>query len=170
MKFIPLDRSHISEIMDIDRLAFPEPWSKKLWIKELAQSHRSYYVATDNGEVVGYGGGLIAATDFHITTIAVRQPDLNRGIASRILTELLEAAIGMGATDLTLEVRVGNLPAQALYRKFGMVPAGIRRAYYQPDNEDALIMWANDIDQSPYLEQLRSIKRTLACRESISHD
>jgi ribosomal-protein-alanine N-acetyltransferase len=168
MKFLPLARSHISEIMDIDRLAFPEPWSKKLWIKELAQSHRSYYVATDNEEVVGYGGGLIAGTDFHITTIAVRQPDLNRGIASWIIIKLLESAIEMGATDLTLEVRVGNLPAQALYRKFGMVPAGIRRAYYQPDNEDALIMWANDIDQSSYLEQIRTLKRTLACRESIS--
>ncbi len=159
MKFLPVKRNHLEEIIDIDQAAFPEPWSKKLWLKEINRMDRSYYVAIEGSAVIGFGGGLLAGSDFHITTIAVKKSNHGEGVATQIMLKLLEEAITMGATDLTLEVRVGNLPAQSLYRKFGMAPAGIRRSYYQPDNEDALIMWANDIHQEPFGELLDSIKR-----------
>ncbi|MBG01575.1 MAG: ribosomal-protein-alanine N-acetyltransferase [Acidimicrobiaceae bacterium] len=165
MKLVPVTRKYIQGIIEIDQVAFPEPWSKKLWLKELSRMHRSYYVALESDEVIGYGGGLLAGDDFHITTIAVKDSNLSKGVATQIMIKLLEEAITMGATDLTLEVRVGNLPAQALYKKFGMVPAGIRRAYYQSDNEDALIMWANDINQGPYKLLLDSLKRP---KESVT--
>jgi len=156
---LPIERIHLQEIIEIDQAAFPEPWSKKLWLKEIDRMDRSYYVAVEGGAVIGFGGGLLAGGDFHITTIAVRESNHGKGVATQIMVRLLEEAIAMGATDLTLEVRVGNLPAQSLYRKFGMAPAGVRRAYYQPDNEDALIMWANDIHEKLYGELLVSIKR-----------
>ena len=168
MKLVPVTRKHIEGIIEIDQIAFPEPWSKKLWLKELSRMHRSYYAALEGDEVIGYGGGLLAGGDFHITTIAVEGSILNKGVATQIMIKLLEEAIMMGATDLTLEVRVGNLPAQALYKKFGMAPAGIRRAYYQPDNEDALIMWVNDINQGPYKVLLESLKRQQNSKESIA--
>ena len=165
MKLVPVTRKHIQGIVEIDQNAFPEPWSKKLWLKELSRMHRSYFAALDGDDVIGYGGGLLAGHDFHITTIAVKGSNLSKGVATQIMVKLLEEAIMMGATDLTLEVRIGNLPAQALYRKFGMAPAGIRRAYYQPNNEDALIMWANDINQSPYKVLLESLKKP---KESVT--
>ena len=84
------------------------------------------------------------------------------------MIKLLEEAVKLGATDLTLEVRAGNHPAQALYRRFGMAPVGIRPSYYQPDNEDALIMWANDIHEQPYLELLDSIKQGQKAKEVLS--
>jgi ribosomal-protein-alanine N-acetyltransferase len=65
------------------------------------------------------------------------------------------------AKNLTLEVRVGNLGAQALYRGFGFVPAGIRKNYYSETNEDALVMWANDIDSDEYAQRLAGIEAGL---------
>ena len=168
MKILKASANHIKEIIEIDREAFPKPWSKKLWLKELSRTERSYCVAAEDGKVIGFGGGLLAGEDFHITTIAVQDSNLSKGVATNIMIKLLEEAIVIGANHLTLEVRIGNLPAQALYRKFGMAPAGIRRAYYQPDNEDALIMWAHDIHEQPYAEILSSIKRSQESKESIT--
>ena len=67
----------------------------------------------------------------------------------------------MGATALTLEVRVSNKGAQDLYRRFGFGPVGVRKNYYQEINEDALVMWAHEIDQPEYQELLASIERTI---------
>jgi ribosomal-protein-alanine N-acetyltransferase len=64
-----------------------------------------------------------------------------------------------GARNLTLEVRVSNTGAQALYHRFGLAPAGIRKNYYVETNEDALVMWAEDIDTPEYRDLLRRIER-----------
>jgi ribosomal-protein-alanine N-acetyltransferase len=71
---------------------------------------------------------------------------------------LARDAIARGVVGLTLEVRVGNVPAQELYRKFGFVPAGIRKNYYVETNEDALVMWAHDIDTDEYEQRLDRIE------------
>ena len=71
---------------------------------------------------------------------------------------LARDAIARGVVGLTLEVRVGNAPAQELYRKFGFVPAGIRKNYYIETNEDALVMWAHDIDTADYQRRLERIE------------
>jgi ribosomal-protein-alanine N-acetyltransferase len=60
-------------------------------------------------------------------------------------------------SHLTLEVRVSNAPAQELYRRFGFRPAGIRKNYYIETNEDALVMWADDIGTDEYAERLEAI-------------
>ena len=62
---------------------------------------------------------------------------------------------------MTLEVRVGNNPAIELYRRFGYAPAGIRRNYYSEEGEDALIMWAHDVDQPAHADRLLGIERSL---------
>ncbi len=168
MNLYPATEDHLEEIMEIDKEAFPTPWSRKLWIKEISRTHRAYHVAIENKKVIGFGGGLLAGDDFHITTIAVRASNLSKGVATRIMIKLLDEALKLGATNLTLEVRAGNHPAQALYRRFGMAPVGIRPSYYQPDHEDALIMWANDIHEQPYLELLDSIKQGQKAKEVLS--
>ena len=167
MNLHPAIEEHLQEIMAVDREAFPTPWSKKLWIKEITRTERAYYVAIEGQKVIGFGGGLLAGDDFHITTIAVKVSNLSKGVATLIMVKLLEDAVKLGATNLTLEVRIGNLPAQAVYRKFGMVPAGIRPSYYQPDTEDALIMWANDIHEQPYMKLLHSIKQSQKAKEVL---
>ena len=74
---------------------------------------------------------------------------------------LAGAAVARGAKNLTLEVRVGNEPAQQLYRAFGFAPAGVRKGYYAESNEDALIMWANDVDAPAYAQRLASLEAAL---------
>jgi ribosomal-protein-alanine N-acetyltransferase len=73
------------------------------------------------------------------------------------MIELVTRGVEAGASALTLEVRVSNEPAKALYRRFGLAPAGVRRGYYEPDGEDALIMWAHDIDAEDYRSRIDAL-------------
>ena len=79
-----------------------------------------------------------------------------QGIATRLLAELTWAAIARDCHALTLEVRVTNTGAQALYREFGFVPAGVRKKYYE-NVEDAIVMWCNDVALPEYHERLREL-------------
>src|SRR5438874_1394497 len=133
--------------------------SLSLFMSELAlRSTRAYYVARVEGMVVGYAGLMITADDGHVTTIAVDPAWHRHKIATRLMLVLAGEAIRRGATGLTLEVRVGNHGAQALYRQFGFHPAGIRRNYYVETNEDALVMWADDVDGPEYAQRLARIE------------
>jgi ribosomal-protein-alanine N-acetyltransferase len=76
------------------------------------------------------------------------------------MLHLTTAALEAGATSLTLEVRVSNRPAQALYQRFGMAPVGVRKLYYR--DEDALIMWVHDLDGDEYRARLDKIKMALS--------
>ena len=75
---------------------------------------------------------------------------------------LAARAVARGASSLTLEVRMSNRPAQELYRKFGFAPAGVRKGYYAEVNEDALVMWAHDVNTVDYGRRLGAIESTLA--------
>ena len=80
-------------------------------------------------------------------------------LLARLLALNLEReAVARGARHLTLEVRMSNEPAQAMYRRFGFHPAGVRKNYYVETNEDALVMWADDIDTDEYAERLSTIE------------
>jgi ribosomal-protein-alanine N-acetyltransferase len=93
-----------------------------------------------------------------VTTLAV-DPQFHRAqVGSRLMLALARTARAWGCTSLTLEVRMGNAPAQELYRRFGFAPAGVRKGYYAETGEDALIMWAHDIDTPAYAERLRGIE------------
>ena len=83
-----------------------------------------------------------------------------RGLGAVLLLDLVHTALDRGARHLTLEVRVGNEPALALYARFGLAPVGVRRDYY-PTGEDALVMWARDIDSPEYAERLSAIAGSL---------
>ena len=72
------------------------------------------------------------------------------------MLQLVHAALERGSSNLTLEVRSTNIGAQRLYEKFGMTAVGMRKHYYRDD--DAVIMWATDIDGQDYAERLRTIE------------
>src|SRR3546814_14582176 len=84
--------------------------------------------------------------DGHVTTIAVDPRWHRYKLGTRLLLALARGGIDEGAQNLTLEVRASNRGAQALYQRFGFVPAGIRKGYYVEPNEDAIVMWANDTE------------------------
>lgn len=154
---VDLTTDHLEALMKIDAQVYPEPWSRRLWLTELGRQHRTYLAAELDGEVVGYIGALRSADDLHVMTVVARPDRQQQGIGSLLLRHTVEQGIATGATAMTLEVRVSNTPAQALYRRFGMVPAGVRRGYYEPDREDALVMWVRDIDSQRYRDRLEAI-------------
>ena len=155
-------RRHLRSVLRIEALVYPRPWSLGLFLSELGlRTTRAYVVARVGPTVVGYAGLLLAAGDGHITTVAVDPAWHRHRIATRMLLALARTAVDRGCTSLTLEVRVSNDGAQDLYRRFGFVPAGIRKGYYQETNEDALVMWAHDVDQPSYAERLCQIEAAL---------
>ena len=155
---VPMRRRHLRSVLRIEAQVYPRPWSLSLFMSELAlRTSRAYYVARVGGSVVGYCGLMLIGEDAHVTTIAVDPAWHRHKIATRLLLNLAEEARKRGASNLTLEVRVSNHPAQALYQRFGFRPAGIRKNYYVESNEDALVMWAEDIDTLEYTHRLRDI-------------
>jgi ribosomal-protein-alanine N-acetyltransferase len=139
-------RRHLRSVVKIEAKVYPRPWSMGLFMSEIGQREaRTYLVARVGGAVVGYAGMMYVLEDGHVTTIAVDPAWHRHSIGSRLLLALADAGLARGIENLTLEVRVSNEPAKELYRRFGFVPAGIRKGYYVETGEDALVMWANDI-------------------------
>lgn len=159
VQLVPMRRRHLRAVLRIETQVYPRPWSLSLFLGELTlRATRAYVVARVDGEVVGYGGLMMSCDDAHLTTLAVDPAWHRRGIGSQLLAHLARAAVDRGARHLTLEVRVSNTAAQALYRRFGFCPEGVRRNYYEETNEDALIMWAHDIDAPAYAERLATLE------------
>jgi ribosomal-protein-alanine N-acetyltransferase len=162
VELVPMRRRHLRRVLAIEEAAFTRPWSIGVYLSELAlPATRVYLVAKARSRVVGYAGCMLVAGEAHVTTIAVA-PDMHRrGIGTRLLLRLLGEARARGAGHATLEVRESNHGAQDLYREFGFAPVGIRKNYYSEVNEDAVVMWAHDIDSEIYGERLERIEARL---------
>ena len=155
-------RRHLRGVMAIERQVYTRPWSPNLFLAEMTDPHnRRYIVARLDRDVVGYAGLICYGEEAHVTNIAVEPTQQRRMIASRLLYELILEAIEMGAHAVSLEVRVSNWGAQRLYGWFGFHPVGIRRNYYQELNEDALIMWTDDVRSKEYARRLAGIAAEL---------
>ena len=171
VSIVGMRRRHLRSVLRIESSVYPRPWSLGLFNSELSmKGSRSYRVAKVGSTVVGYGGLMHVAGEGHVTTLAV-DPSWHRcQIGTRLLLALAQTARGWGCTGLTLEVRMGNAPAQELYRRFGFVPAGIRKNYYVETNEDAIIMWAHDVDLPQYAERLAEIEAGIAGTTTTEED
>ena len=152
-----LEISDLDAVLPIEEASFVQPWARELFAEELAQPTRRYLAAVIDGSLSGYGGIVLAAADAHLLTVAVDPAHRTVGVASLILMELVSLAREGGARHLTLEVRESNHAALGLYRKFGFEWAGTRKGYYT--TEDAVVMWAVDIDSVDYERTLDSIRR-----------
>ena len=116
--------------------------------------------------LVGYGGFWMMADEAHISTLATHPQWRRRGIAELLLIAMAERAAEVGAFVLTLEVRVSNVGAQALYRKYGFQVVGRRVKYYSDNSEDALIMTTSPITSAQYQRVLQELKAQLLTRLS----
>jgi ribosomal-protein-alanine N-acetyltransferase len=159
---VPMRRRHLRSVLRIEALVYPRPWSQSLFLSELAlRGSRAYFVARIGRDVVGYAGLMLTGEDGHVTTIAVDPAQHRRKVGTRLLLVLAREALARRARNLTLEVRLSNHGAQDLYRRFGFVPVGVRKNYYQETNEDALVMWAHDIDTPDYAAMLSALERAV---------
>ena len=151
-------RRHLRGVMNIERQVYPRPWSPSLFLAEMSESaNRTYLVGRLGRDVVGYAGMICYGDEAHVTTIAVDPEHHRRKIGTRLLYELIDSAIEMGARAVSLEVRVSNWGAQRLYGRFGFRPVGVRKNYYQETGEDALVMWVDDVHTAEYEQLLDQI-------------
>ena len=154
----PMRRRHLRSVLRIEQQVYPRPWSMGLFMSELGiRGSRIYVVARVGSTLVGYGGLMLVADDGHVTTLAVDPAWHRHKVGTRLLHTLAGAAIARSAKHLTLEVRTSNHGAQSLYRAFGFAPAGIRKGYYVETKEDAIVMWANDVDTPEYALRLEGL-------------
>lgn len=131
--------SDLPQVVALERRSFTTPWSLPMFVLELSKPSGICLVVADGKALAGY---LICARydrAWHIMNIAVDPHRRRRGIARALLDGLLERA-GADA-DYTLEVRVSNEPAIALYTSYGFRNVGTRRRYYVDTGEDAIVMW-----------------------------
>jgi [ribosomal protein S18]-alanine N-acetyltransferase len=157
----PMRRRHVGQVLVIERASYPKPWTTTVFHDELDQvptGHRHYIVAKLGRTVVGYAGLMFVADEAHVTNVAVHPEHRRHGIATRLLLTLAHKAIQRGCVAWTLEVRASSTGAQALYRSFGFVPAGVRAKYYE-NTEDAIVMWCHDIQEPAYAERLAALER-----------
>jgi [ribosomal protein S18]-alanine N-acetyltransferase len=153
-----LKRRDLRHVLPIEAAVFPEPWSVAVFNSELALRHgRLYRAAWDGDQLAGYIGFLIVDEESHITTIATAPIYQRAGVATTLIIDGIRTLLSMGVKHLSLEVAAHNEPAQALYRRFGFAPVGVRKNYYTVTGEDALVMWAYDIDSPEYLRRLEDL-------------
>lgn len=137
-----MEISDIVEVLVIEKTSFTSPWTKKAFIEELRNnSYAKYAVIEHDNHVVGYCGMWVVMDDAQITTIAIKNEYRGKGLGEQILLHSMNVAKKLGATRVSLEVRVSNEIAKQLYKKLGFVPGGIRKNYYADNQEDALVMW-----------------------------
>jgi [ribosomal protein S18]-alanine N-acetyltransferase len=131
----------ISAVHEIDMLSFSLPWSERSFRFEVAENPVARnWVAEVNGRVAGMLVLWFIVDEAHIATIAVHPDFRRRGIGEQILISAIRAVRKEGAQRVFLEVRAGNVAAQAMYRKYGFEITGIRPHYYRDNNEDAFLM------------------------------
>ena len=138
----------LDEIEQIERAVYPTPWSRSMFAGELAKPSSLCLGAFDPeraGALVGYLIVSRYVDAWHIMNLAVHPEYRRRRVASRLLDELFELTAADARRGYTLEVRVSNTSAIALYERFGFEASGIRRCYYTDNREDALIMWKDPV-------------------------
>lgn len=136
---------HVPAVFKLDQASFTLPWSERSYLFEVNKNETSIplvaeAVGSDGVELVGFIVVWQVEDEAHIGTIAVKEDQRKQGVARALIREGLSQAYARGARKVFLEVRAGNLPAQALYRSLDFVDFDLRKKYYSDNGEDAVVM------------------------------
>ena len=165
--FVPMASADLHAVLEMEHVSFPTPWSIDTYRRELTVPNASYWVVRPgvkrdrSGDieippVLAYGGMWLLGEDAHITTIATHPDWRRRHIGEWLLIHMIDVARSHGVGALTLEVRLRNTAAQALYAKLGFVAVGLRRGYYQDTGEDARLLTLFGIDHPTVWDTLKA--------------
>ena len=151
LHFRRLQMRDLGAIETIERRSYPTPWSRSMFAGELSKPSSICLGAFDaeQDELVGYLIISRYVDAWHVMNVAVEPAHRRRGIATALLDRLFELTAEDGRRGYTLEVRVSNTHAIALYERLGFEGRGIRRGYYTDNREDALIMWREAKEEVP---------------------
>lgn len=139
------DLHNLDEIMELELETFgDEAWSREGMASELTAPHTRYVEIREvpSNQLIGYAGISISGPSFSadIQTVAVARSMRGKGFGRALVEHLLQIAKTGGAEQVMLEVRADNTAAQQLYRSLGFEQISVRKGYYQPSGQDALIM------------------------------
>jgi [ribosomal protein S18]-alanine N-acetyltransferase len=152
----------VEAVQQIEQASFTTPWPANAYRSELMTNRlASYLVARIGEEIVAYGGMWLMVDEAHITTFAVHPAWRRQRLAERLLLAFLDLARDRHAREATLEVRLSNLPARRLYEKYGFRPVGLRPRYYSDNNEDALIMTTDPLDDAAFRARIERLRVAL---------
>lgn len=154
MSIRPLTVDDLEVVVAMETASQPVPWSEGVFRDELAAENRVYLAAEEDG-VVGFGGVMLVGDEAHVTNLLIDPTWRRRGIGMDLMRALIDQAVSQGARHITLEVRSQNDAARRLYARLGLAPVGVRKGYYGDD--DALILWAHDIDGPEYRARLEGL-------------
>ncbi len=143
-----MEKADVDSVFEIEKASYGEHhWSKESFLNEVQNKISSYFAAQNkqNGVILGYLGSWMIIDECHITNVAVHPEYRRQKIAEKLLISLIDECYEKLIKYITLEVRVSNIPAINLYEKFGFKSVGVRKKYYQDNDEDALIMFTENI-------------------------
>lgn len=175
----PMGLSDVDQVMLIERASFSSPWSARAYRYEITENpHSTMRVVRPKprwqgplgsalqrllgqapSPVLGYAGAWLLVDEIHVSTIAVHPDWRRRGLGELLLIALLERGLELEARRATLEVRISNLGAVALYRRYGFDIVSVQKAYYSDNNEDAYIMATPDL-HGPRFQALLGLCRS----------
>ncbi|MBQ7002113.1 MAG: ribosomal protein S18-alanine N-acetyltransferase [Oscillospiraceae bacterium] len=140
MTIVKMNADHVSQIAELEKICFSDPWSVNSIASELENKLAHWLVALEGETVAGYIGSQTVMGETDMMNVAVH-PDFRRnGIAQDLVNQLVEDLKTLESHCLTLEVRASNAPAITLYEKLGFAQIGRRKNYYRNPREDALIL------------------------------
>ena len=150
----PLTIADLEQVMEIEPVAFgSHHWTKQSFMNELLNPSGYYYAAreAETERVLGYSGFWLIGEEAHITTLAVHPDHRRLYVGERLLINDIIQARKVGADWVTLEVRISNDSAQRLYGKYSFRSLGVRRNYYQDNDEDAMVLWTDRLSSPDFL-------------------
>ena len=132
--------AHLDGVCAIENACFAHPWSRQSIEAELDNENSLFYVAVEDGQVIGYIGMSFVLDEGYIYNVAVKADCRKNGVGSALIQTLVTHCRKNNFAFLTLEVRESNAPARSLYEKFGFIKVGERKNYYSDPTENAILM------------------------------
>ncbi len=156
----PMTLNDIDTVLEIERIAYPTPWTRQGYEKEIKRNELAmYHVLEIAGAILGYAGHWVMADEMHISMIAVHPAWQRNGLGEILLLHELVQACEKNTFLVTLEVREKNIPAQQLYQKLGFVEVGRRKNYYKDTKEAAILMTLEPLNEMLIQERFAVAKK-----------
>lgn len=161
-----LKSQHLQQVVNLDQTCLGGLWNYDGYQREIDSPNSTALVLNlvPNNQIIGLGCFWAILEEAHLTVIAIKPDYQGQGLGQLLLCHLLEQAVRQKLERATLEVKISNQIALSLYKKFGFQIAGTRKGYYQKTQEDALILWQNDINKPEFLEKLRKWQKEVKNR------
>jgi ribosomal-protein-alanine N-acetyltransferase len=140
MQIRPMTKEDCTQVAAIEAASFSVPWSLNAFTETVEKENFRYFVAEEEGEILGYCGFLFVLDEAEIPNVCVKASARKRGIGSQMMSVLIEEAKKLGMAVLYLEVRESNTPARTLYKSLGFEENGIRKKFYEHPVEHAVLM------------------------------